>query len=128
MLGTTRQAAFQRFGHPVDPRTGTPMSHDVRPDAADRAVGLITCLAEGRWEEVAASPMTGCGNASGAARLAQVGLGAHRGHGRPLRADGREPFAPHPAGDTTTVVVPLTLGRAMASRIRPVRPRRQGRA
>jgi hypothetical protein len=37
-LGTTRQAAFQRFGHPVDPRTGTPMSHDVPPDAAGRAV------------------------------------------------------------------------------------------
>jgi hypothetical protein len=31
VLGTTRQAAFQRFGHPVDPRTGTPMSHDVPP-------------------------------------------------------------------------------------------------
>src|SRR6202034_4600958 len=46
VLGTTRQAAFQRFGHPVDPRTGTPMSHDVPPDAADRAVGLIACLAQ----------------------------------------------------------------------------------
>ena len=50
VLGTTRQAAFQRFGHPVDPRTGTPMSHDVPADAADRAVGLITGVAEGRWE------------------------------------------------------------------------------
>ena len=28
------------------------MSHDVPPDAADRAVGLIGCLAQGRWEEV----------------------------------------------------------------------------
>jgi hypothetical protein len=53
VLGTTRQAAFQRFGHPVDPRTGTPMSHDVPLNAADRAVGLITGLAEGRWDEVA---------------------------------------------------------------------------
>lgn len=26
VLGTTRQAAFQRFGHPVDSRTGAPMS------------------------------------------------------------------------------------------------------
>jgi hypothetical protein len=42
VLGTTRQAAFQRFGHPVDPCTGTPMSHDVPADAADRAVGLIS--------------------------------------------------------------------------------------
>jgi hypothetical protein len=48
VLGTTRQAAFQRFGHPVDPRTGTPMSRDIPPDAVDRAVGLITCLAQGR--------------------------------------------------------------------------------
>src|ERR1700677_3135115 len=52
VLGTTRQAAFQRFGHPVDPRTGAPMSRDVPPGAADRAVALITCLVQGRWEEV----------------------------------------------------------------------------
>src|SRR5215472_7025842 len=26
VLGVTRQAAFQRCGHPVDPRTGQPMS------------------------------------------------------------------------------------------------------
>ena len=37
VLGTTRQAAFQRFGHPVAPRTGAPMSTDVPPGAADRA-------------------------------------------------------------------------------------------
>lgn len=41
VLGTTRQAAFQRFGHPVDPRTGTPMSQEVPSDAADRAVGSV---------------------------------------------------------------------------------------
>ena len=29
VLGTTRQAAFQRFGHPVDPCTGT-----LRPSPA----------------------------------------------------------------------------------------------
>jgi hypothetical protein len=44
VLGTTRQAACQRFGHPVDPRTGTPMSHDVPSEAADRAVGLIALV------------------------------------------------------------------------------------
>ncbi|MGH3624269.1 MAG: hypothetical protein ACRDQ5_21195, partial [Sciscionella sp.] len=26
VLGTSRQAAFQRFGRPVDPRTGVPMA------------------------------------------------------------------------------------------------------
>ena len=38
VLGTSRQAAFQRFGHPVDPRTGKLMARDVPPEAADRAV------------------------------------------------------------------------------------------
>jgi hypothetical protein len=51
VLGTTRRAAFQRFGHPSDPRTGAPMSTDVLPGAADRAAAIITCLTEGRWED-----------------------------------------------------------------------------
>ncbi len=29
LLGTTRQAAFQRFGRPLDPRTGVPMAPAV---------------------------------------------------------------------------------------------------
>src|ERR1700733_204207 len=49
VLGTTRQAAFQRFGHPVDPRTGAPMRTDVVPGAADRAAAIVASLAEGRW-------------------------------------------------------------------------------
>lgn len=51
VLGTSRQAAFQRFGRPVDPRTGTEME-PARPGAAEHAVGLLTALAAGRWEEV----------------------------------------------------------------------------
>src|SRR5271170_8071339 len=51
VLGTTRQAAFQRFGHPVDPRTGAPMSTEVAPGAADQAVTILTSLTEGRWED-----------------------------------------------------------------------------
>ena len=104
VLGTTRQAAFQRFGHPVDPRTGTPMSHDVPTDAADRAVGLITCLAEGRWEEVAGELDERMRERIDAARLAAawahtVGMiGRFEGIG--------EPFA-HRAGDDTMVDVPL---------------------
>jgi hypothetical protein len=31
VLGTTRQAAFQRFGHPVDPRPASP-TPSVPPD------------------------------------------------------------------------------------------------
>ena len=103
-LGTTRQAAFQRFGHPVDPRTGTPMSHDVPTDAADRAVGLITCLAEGRWEEVVGEFDERMRERIDATRLAArwahtVGMvGRFEGIG--------EPFA-HRAGDDTMVDVPL---------------------
>lgn len=51
VLDTTRQAAFQRFGRPVDPRTGTPMSRTVLPGAADRAVTIFADMAAGRWEE-----------------------------------------------------------------------------
>jgi hypothetical protein len=35
LLGTTRQAAFQRFGRPIDPHTGTPMLRS-RTTLADR--------------------------------------------------------------------------------------------
>ena len=52
VLGTTRQAAFQRFGHPVDLRTGTPMSRVVPPDATQRATAFLGRFVGGRWEEV----------------------------------------------------------------------------
>ncbi len=52
VLGTTRQAAFQRFGRPVDPRTGEPMNAAVLPGAAERAVAVFVHLAEGNWDEV----------------------------------------------------------------------------
>jgi hypothetical protein len=52
VLDTTRQAAFQRFGRPVDPRTGAPMSRAVLPGAADKAIVIFADMAAGRWEEV----------------------------------------------------------------------------
>jgi Protein of unknown function (DUF3887) len=54
-LGTTRQAAFQRFGRPIDPRTGEPMSQAVLPDAGDRAIALFGDWVEGRYDDVAAA-------------------------------------------------------------------------
>jgi hypothetical protein len=51
VLGTTRQAAFQRFGRPVDPRTGAAMNRAVLPGAADRAGAIVSSLAAGQWEE-----------------------------------------------------------------------------
>jgi Protein of unknown function (DUF3887) len=52
VLGTSRQAAFQRFGHPVDPSTGEPMSREVPPSAIERAAGFLARFAGARWEEV----------------------------------------------------------------------------
>ncbi|MDI5961348.1 DUF3887 domain-containing protein [Streptantibioticus silvisoli] len=52
LLGVTRQAAFQRFGKPIDPRTGEPMDKTVRmTDAAERAVTIVTHVLEGRMDE-----------------------------------------------------------------------------
>ncbi len=51
VLGTTRQAAFQRFGRPDDPRTGQPMNREAPAGAADRAIALFACFAEGRWAD-----------------------------------------------------------------------------
>jgi len=50
VLDTTRQAAFQRFGRPVDPRTGKPMLRAVPRGTADQAVELFANIVEGRWE------------------------------------------------------------------------------
>lgn len=52
MLGTTRQAAFQRFGRPVDPRTGLAMNRALPPGAADRAVAVLAAHDERRWAEI----------------------------------------------------------------------------
>ncbi|MEY9872710.1 hypothetical protein ABH931_002187 [Streptacidiphilus sp. MAP12-33] len=52
LLGVTRQAAFQRFGKPIDPRTGEPMDKTVRmTDAAVRATAIATAVLDGRMDE-----------------------------------------------------------------------------
>lgn len=53
-LGVTRQAAFQRFGKPVDPRTGAIMNTTPLPDAAELASLVIDELVAARWDDVAA--------------------------------------------------------------------------
>jgi hypothetical protein len=56
LLGVTRQAAFQRFGKPVDPRTGEPMDKTVRmTDAAERAIKIADAVLEGRMDEARSS-------------------------------------------------------------------------
>ncbi len=52
-LGITRQAAFQRFGSPLDPRTGVVMQRTVLPGAAERALDLLDAVAGHRWEQAA---------------------------------------------------------------------------
>jgi hypothetical protein len=52
VLGTSKQAAFQRFGHPVDPRTGVAMARAVPPGAAQQATAFLARFTAGRWEEV----------------------------------------------------------------------------
>ena len=51
VLQTTRQAAFQRFGRPIDPRTNKPMSKQTLPGAEDKAIEILGCITEGHWED-----------------------------------------------------------------------------
>jgi uncharacterized protein DUF3887 len=104
LLGTTRQAAFQRFGRPLDPRTGVPMATNIDPDAAGRAAALFADIAEQRWEQACADFNAQVAAKLDAARLAAVwaqviGLaGAYEGMGDPVA---------HQARDYTVVDVPL---------------------
>jgi hypothetical protein len=51
-LGVSRQAAFQRYGKPIDPRTGEPMNTTPLSDATDLATAVIEDLVSGRWAQV----------------------------------------------------------------------------
>jgi hypothetical protein len=95
LLGTTRQAAFQRFGRPIDPRTGVPMAEELLPGAAELAATLFADLAEQRWDHVTAHF-----DQRVAAKLDAPGLaaGEYQGMGDAVA---------HQAGDYTVVDVPL---------------------
>jgi len=106
VLETTRQAAFQRFGRPVDPRTGQPMSRVTLAGAEDRAVALIGLLTQGRWAAARAGfsgPMLA---ALDAGQLAGVWAQLAGTVGRLERLG--EPLA-FPAGEHTVVDVPLAF-------------------
>lgn len=104
VLGTTRQAAFQRFGHPVDPRTGAPMRTHVPPGAADHAAAVLACIADGRWEEARQDFNDRMSQALDADRLASAWarmaslVGSYEGMGEPLT---------HAAPDHVMVEIPL---------------------
>jgi hypothetical protein len=109
LLGTTRQAAFQRFGRPLDPRTGVPMAEEILPGAAERAAALLADVAERHWEQATSGfnqQMTKALDARGlAGAWAQViGMaGAYEGMGEPVARQ---------AGDYTVVDVPLRFEAA----------------
>ncbi|MFG2721217.1 DUF3887 domain-containing protein [Streptomyces sp. NPDC048416] len=107
LLGVTRQAAFQRFGKPIDPRTGEPMDKTVHmTDAAERATRIVTDVLEGRMDAARPSfnaellaAFTDQVRADGLATVAGL-VGAFEGFG-----DG-EPFVRR-IGDHTVVDIPL---------------------
>ncbi|MEO9327353.1 DUF3887 domain-containing protein [Gordonia aurantiaca] len=54
VVGVTRQAAFQRFGKPIDPRTGAPMQKTTIPHADAMALDLLEKIAGAEWATVTA--------------------------------------------------------------------------
>ena len=107
LLGVTRQAAFQRFGKPIDPRTGEPMDKTVHmADAAERAVQVVSDVIEGRMDHARQSFNAQVlalftDEARGSALATVAGLvGAFEGFGA------GEPFTRR-AGDLTVVDIPL---------------------
>lgn len=52
VLGVSRQAAFQRFGRPIDPRTGEAMAKTPLVGADGLAGRVVNDLAHGRWSAV----------------------------------------------------------------------------
>jgi hypothetical protein len=104
VLETTRQAAFQRFGRPVDPRTGEPMTRTALPGAAERAIAIFANIASGEWEAARADFGPKMLEGLSASRL---GDGWVRTAGRIGRYEGMgEPFT-HPLGEHTIVDIPL---------------------
>lgn len=104
-LGVSRQAAFQRYGKPIDPRTGEPMPIPL-PGAAELAASVIQDLASGQWlrvtEQFDPAMRDGLSEDALAAAWAQiVGLsGAFEEHGEPEVVR---------AGDVTITNTPLSL-------------------
>jgi hypothetical protein len=109
VLGISRQAAFQRFGRPADPRTGKPMTELMLPGAAERGVALLADLVAGRWAEVCrdfdervARRLDAEGLAEMWARLTAM-IGQVEQVGEPLA---------YPAGHLTLVDIPLSFEAA----------------
>ena len=104
VLETTRQAAFQRFGRPVDPRTGEPMTRTALPGAEERAIAIFANIAARQWEAARADFGPKMLEGLSASRL---GDGWVRTAARIGRYEGMgEPFT-QPLGDHAIVDIPL---------------------
>jgi len=87
VLGVSRQAAFQRYGKPIDPRNGEVMNTNPLPGAVELARAVVDDHAHSRWADVSArfddkmrAGLTEEGLAEAWAYI--VGLaGAYEGHG-----------------------------------------------
>lgn len=105
-LGTTRQAAFQRFGRPIDPRTGEQMDRTTLDGADAGAVEIFGALAAGGWDAVFRRFDPTMAEALPAGKLADTWatvVGAVGAYERP-----GEPFVRR-QGDYTVVDVPLAF-------------------
>lgn len=132
-LDTSRQAAFQRFGRPADPRTGEPMNRTVLPGAEDRAAEIFSHLAAGRWEAAVADfgermrERVDAGRlAAGWARTSGL-IGRFERMGEPLaRSDGEHTIIDIPlhfeAGDANGRVTFGRDGKVAGLFIRPASP------
>jgi len=106
VLGVSRQAVFQRYGKPIDPRTGEAMNTSPLPGADELARTVIDDLAHARWADVSArfdakmrDGLTDEGLAEAWAHI--VGLaGAYERHGDTDAVR---------AGDFTTTNTPLAF-------------------
>ncbi|CAN5371800.1 hypothetical protein BH09ACT8_BH09ACT8_05350 [soil metagenome] len=87
VLGVSRQAVFQRYGKPIDPRTGAAMNTTPLPGADELARTVIDDLAHARWTDVRArfdatmrDGLTEEGLAEAWAQIAGM-VGAYESHG-----------------------------------------------
>lgn len=104
VLGVTRQAAFQRFGHPIDPRTGKTMTSAIRPGAAEHAAQLVIDWIGGDYRAMSADfndevRQKSSADTMAAAWAAVAGMvGGYEGMDEPLARQW---------GDYTVVDIPL---------------------
>jgi hypothetical protein len=106
VLGVSRQAVFQRYGKPIDPRTGEAMNTTALPGADELARTVIDDLVHARWGDVSArfdatmrDRLTDEGLAEAWAHIAGL-AGAYESHGDTDAVR---------AGDFTTTNTPLAF-------------------